>query len=463
MTTGAPERVRAGHRAPAVFLVIGTFASTIANTLVAVPLATMTTDLGAPLSAGTLVVVAFNLTCAAALPLGGWLGDRLGRRRVFLISMVGVAAGATGAALAPSLAVLVAFRMVQGASGALVLPTVLALLTSAVGPERRGRAVSWWAAANGAGQAAGPAVGGVLTDLAGWRSVFVVIVPFALVALVGAWCTLPRAAGRPVPLEAGGALTLTVAVVGVLTAAAAAGAVGPGSPVVWVAAGAGLLSLVAFLVVERRVQRRGRQPFVPLALLADARFARSAVAALAQMLALTATLLTVPLYLVSGAGMSVRDAGLLVVTLPLAMTLLAPVAGRLTERRSPRWALRSGLFLLVAAQLALAGLLAGGAGAPLLGAACAVVGAGMALTQTPAAAGAARSAQEAGSGSGLGVFNALRFVGAALGGVTVALAVGDAPAGRGPAAAVALVCASAAVCALAASFAGRIRDGDGRA
>ncbi|WP_226366415.1 MFS transporter [Pseudonocardia sp. ICBG162] len=440
--------------APAtVFLVVGTFASTIANTLVTVPLDRIVTDLGAPLGAGSLVVVAFNLTCAAMLPLAGWLGDRVGRRRLFLVSMVGVAVGAAGAALAPGLPALVAFRAVQGLSGALVLPTVLALLTTTAGPEHRARAVSWWAAANGAGQAAGPSVGGVLADATGWRSVFVVIIPFALVAFGGAARLLERDAPRPVRLDVAGALTLTLGTLGLLGGAATAAAAGPASPAVWVPVAAGVLALVAFVVVERRVE----QPFVPLSLLREARFARSAVAALAQMLCLTATLLVVPLYLLTARGMSTAEAGLLVVAVPAVMTVLAPVVGRLTEAWRPRLALRHGLGVLVAAETCLAVAVGRGSGPVALAVVCGVVGVGMALTQTPAAAGAARSAREADSGAGLGVFNALRFVGAALGGVVVALAVGDAPADRLSTVVVALVCAGCALVALGVSFAGRVR------
>ncbi|MBP2366965.1 MFS transporter [Pseudonocardia parietis] len=432
---------------------IGTFASTIANTLVTVPLAAITADLGAPLTAGTLVVVAFNLTCAAMLPIAGWLGDRIGRRRLFLISMVGVAVGATGAALAPNLPTLVGFRAVQGLSGALVLPTVLALLTAAAAPEHRGRAVSWWAAANGAGQAAGPTIGGLLADTTGWRSVFAVIVPFALVAFLGALRLLPHDEPRAARLDIGGALTLTLGTVGVLVGASALGPLGPGSPVVWIGFGAGSLALGAFVVVERRVAR----PFVPLGLFLDARFVRSSVAALAQMLCLTAILLAVPLFLLAEFGLPAREAGLLVVAVPAAMTVLAPVVGRLTEGWSPRWALRCGLLVLATAAGALAWFFATASALPALVAVCAAVGCGMALTQTPAATGAARSAQLAGSGAGLGVFNSLRFVGAALGGVVVALAVGDAPADRASVVAVALVCAGSALVALAVSFTGRVR------
>ncbi len=436
-----------------MFLVVGTFASTIANTLVTVPLDRIVTDLGAPLGAGSLVVVAFNLTCAAMLPLAGWLGDRVGRRRLFLVSMVGVAVGAAGAALAPGLAALVGFRAVQGLSGALVLPTVLALLTATAEPEQRARAVSWWAAANGAGQAAGPSVGGVLADATGWRSVFVVIVPFALVAFVGAARRLGPDDPRPVRLDVPGAVALTLATLGLLGGAATAAAVGPYTPAAWASVAVGVSALLVFVVVERRVA----QPFVPLPLLREARFARSAVAALAQMLCLTATLLVVPLHLLATRGMSTRDAGLLVVAVPAVMTVLAPVVGRLTATWRPRLALRCGLSVLVVAEVALAGAVGAGAGAVVLAMVCGSVGLGMALTQTPAAAGAARSAREADSGAGLGVFNALRFVGAALGGVVVALAVGDGPADRAATVVVMLTCAACALVALGASFAGRVR------
>lgn len=439
----------------AAAMVVGTFASTMANTVVNVPLAVMTADLGASLTAGTLIVVAFNLTCAVVLPFAGWLGDRLGRRRVFLLSMIGVTLGALGAATAPTLALLVVFRLVQGFSGALVLPTVLALLTAATGAERRGRAVSWWAAANGAGQAAGPTVGGILTDAFGWRSVFVVIVPFAVAAFAGGWRWIPRTPPRVVRLDLAGALSLAAGVTLVLVGVSAVAPAGLSSPVVWAGLGLGIGALGAFVLIERR----RAEAFVPLGLLVEPRFVRSAVAALCQMFCLTATLLTIPLHLMAHQGASSRAAGMLVVALPLAMTLLAPVAGLLTERWSPRRALRGGLVCLGMAEAALAAVVAaGGSGVGPTVALVAVatcIGAGMALTQTPATAGASRSAQEADSGTGLGVFNMLRFVGAALGGAVVAVIVGDTPDGSGAFEAMALFCSGMALLALLVSFAGR--------
>ncbi|HLU57904.1 MAG TPA: MFS transporter [Pseudonocardia sp.] len=425
-------------------LVVGTFASTIANTLVNVPLATIVADLDAPIAGGALVVVAFNVLCALMLPIGGWLGDRFGRRRLFLVSMAVVAFGAAGAALSPNLAVLVAFRAVQGVGGALVLPTVLALLTSAAGPARRGRAVSWWAAANGAGQAAGPTVGGLVTDALGWRAVFAVIIPFAVVAFAGGLRWVTRTPPRPTRLDRAGVLTLTTGAGLLLVAASAVPTLGATSPLVWAAAAAGVLGLVAFVLVERR----RADPFIPPSLLVEPRFARSSVAALCQMFCLTATLVTVPLHLTAQAGTSAAVAGLVVVALPLAMTLLAPLAGLLTERWSPRRALRLGLLALGLAELGLAALIAGGhgAGVPLV-AAVTAIGVGIAFTQTPATAGASRGT----GGAGLGLFNMLRFVGAALGGATVAVVLD----GGGGHATVAVINGAVALLALGVAFLGR--------
>jgi MFS family permease len=445
------ERAEVRPGVVATPLVVGTFASTIANTLVNVPLATIVRDLHAPLSSGALVVIAFNVLCALMLPIAGWLGDRIGRRTLFLVAMAGVTVGAAGAALAPNLPVLVGFRAVQGMAGALVLPSVLALLTGVAGAARRGRAVSWWAASNGAGQAAGPALGGLLADALGWRAVFVVIIPFALFAFAGGWLCVPRDRGRPVPLDWHGALALTAGTGLLLASASAVTSLGAGSPAVWICAGLGLLVLAGFVLVERRADA----PFVPPSLLVEPRFVRSSVTAMCQMFCLTATLVAVPLHLTERAGRSAAVAGLVVVALPLAMTVLAPAAGLATERWRPRWVLRIGLLTLGLAELALAILLASNrpVGAPLL-AAVIGVGAGIAFTQTPATAGAARSAVV---GAGLGVFNMMRFVGAALGGAAVATVLGDD--GAGAYAMVAVINAAVALLALGVTFLGRNPQG----
>ncbi|MGH3272734.1 MAG: MFS transporter, partial [Streptosporangiaceae bacterium] len=134
---------------PLVPLMIGTFLGTLNNNIVNVPLKQVLTYFRAPLSHGAFVVIAFNLTFATLMPLTGWLGDRVGRRRLFCWAVGTVAIGGIGALTASSLPVLIGFRVVQGVGTAAILPTVMAIITDVYSDERRGRALGVWAATNG--------------------------------------------------------------------------------------------------------------------------------------------------------------------------------------------------------------------------------------------------------------------------------------------------------------------------
>jgi MFS family permease len=441
---GVPELSPRRAAAALAPLLLGTFTGTVSNTAPTVPLGEILTDLDVPLARGALVVVAFTLTFAVLMPLSGWLGDRLGRRRLFCAATVGLAAGAVGAALAPDLPTLIAARVVQGLATAAVLTTVMSLLASLVAPRHRGRALGVWAAVNGAGHAAGPAIGGVLTAWIGWRAVFGAAAPLALLALLGALWLVPRDAGRRVPLEWRGALLLTAGAGLLVGAASAVAPLGAGSPLVWASAGLGAVAVAGYLVVER-----GRsEAFLPPALLLEGRYARSSLAVVAQMFALGATLLAVPLHLLAERGLPVALVGAVVLALPLTMTVLAPVAGLVHERLGGPHVMRAGLAALVAGQVALALVLAGGS-IPILVAVLVLVGVGVAFVQTPAATGATRS-RAGRSGAGLGLFNLLRFGGSAVGAAWVA-AVAGLPGRSGL---MFGVCAGVAALGLAATFLG---------
>lgn len=427
-------------------LLVGTFTGTLNNNIVNVPMKDILRDLHVPLSQGALVVIAFNLTFAVLMPLTGWLGDRLGRRRMFCAAVVTLGAGAVGAAMAPNLGILVGFRVVQGAATAAILPTVMALIAQLFPSAGRGRALGIWAAVNGLGQAVGPPVGGVLAEWAGWRTVFWPVVPLVAVALVGTLRLVPHRPGEHIPLDARGAAALTLGAALVISAATAVPTLGASSPVVVGLAVAGAASLAAFL----RGIRRRPAPFIPPQLLREPSYLRSSLAVFAQMFCLGTTLLALPLYLTRAAGRSTLDAGLLVFALPAAMTLLAPAAGLVTERLGPRVAIRAGLTVLAAGEAALGVELVARVGNGLeLTLALLLAGAGVAFVQTPAATGATRS--PAGRyGSGLGLFNLVRFAGSALGAAWVAIVL----TGGGSYAVLFGVCVTMAGLGLAGTFAG---------
>ncbi|WP_255954710.1 MFS transporter [Streptomyces odontomachi] len=421
-------------------LLTATVTTTMANTVVNVPMTAILGELGAPLSRGVLVATAFTVTLAALMPLSGWIGDRLGRRRVLCGAMVCMIVGSVGAATAHGLGQLVAFRMLQGLAAAPVTPVVMVLVVQVLGPQRRGRAMSLWAAANGAGQALGPTTGGLLAAALGWRAVFWQIVPLSLLVLAGSRLlpadrtsgratdgatdrTTGRTPGQAVDPARGlprldwrGALLLTVGAALLMAATSAVPTLGVGSPAVWVGAALGVAGLVAFVAVER-----GRaDAFLHPRQLVEVRYVRSSFGVFAQMFVLGATLLAVPVYLVRTHGMSTGGTGLAMLALPLTMAVLAPVAGRTTERFGGRTVMRCGLLALLSGTGLLAAMTGVRGGLPPLVGALLLTGVGIAFVQTPAATGASRSTAGR-TGAGLGVFNLIRFCAMALGSACVAL------------------------------------------
>lgn len=434
-----------GSWAALVPLLVGTFTGTVANTIVNVPLTLILRDLDAPISAGTLIVVAFTLTFAVLLPVSGWLGDRCGPRRVFVAAMALLGLASAGAGLADGLTTLVAMRAVQGIATAAMLPAVIALIASLFDGGRRGRALGLWAAANGVGQAAGPTLGGTLATWFGWHAVFWPVVPLCAAAAVLAVRFVPAGRARRVPLDWRGAVLLTLAAGLGLGATSSAATLGATSPVVWCGALAGLLAAVAYVA-----SARGRaDAFLPPRLLLESRYLRSCLSVLAQMFCLGATLLAVPVYLTTERHTTTLVAGAVLLSLPVAMSVLGPVTGVLMERLSPRAVLRGGLAVLIAGQVLVAAVLATSGTIPWLLAALALTGAGVAFVQTPAATGATRSGAGR-RGAGLGLFNLLRFGGSALGAAWVGAVLDQAPAFG----LMFAVCAATAALGLLSSFAG---------
>ncbi|MCV7192706.1 MFS transporter [Mycolicibacterium brumae] len=431
--TGAPLALAA--------LLAGTLVGTVGNSVVNVPLSSILADFDAPLTSGVFVVVGFLLAFAASMPLAGWVGDRFGRRKVYCLALIATIVCSLGAATAPSLEVLITWRTLGGIAAAPFAPVVMGLIQWLFWGEQRSRAIGAWASVNGLGQAIGPTMGGLVADAWGWRWVFVPLIPVALIGLIGTLRHIPATPGRRASLDVVGAVTLTV---GAATLVFGLAQIARPDPVAIGALIVGAASLVWFTAHSLRTPA----PFVDLRLASESRFLRSTLAAFAQMFTLNATLVAIPLYLVSG-GASESAAGLTLFAVPAVMALLGPPVGRYMDQLRPRRVLRTGLILLILAEVALA-LLVGRAGLPTIAllAALALVGAGAGLVQTPAANGATKS--PAGQqGTGLGLFNLVRFTGSAAGAawVAVALDVATLPT-------VFWVAAGMALVGLAASFVG---------
>ncbi|MGW4684683.1 MFS transporter [Streptomyces sp. NPDC004244] len=228
-------------------------------------------DLAAGPAVLELIVGGYGVAYAVLLVLGGRLGDTAGRRRLFLAGMAAFGLTSLACGLAPTAWTLVAARVAQGAAAALMLPQVLATIQATTQGPRRARAMSLYGATGGLSMVAGQVLGGVLVaaDVAGlgWRSVFLVNVPAALVGLVLAGRTVPQTrSDRPASVDVPGTLLLALSLVSLLVPLTEGRATG--WPLwTWLLLGTFPVAAVGFVAVERRADRLGRTPLVPPSLL----------------------------------------------------------------------------------------------------------------------------------------------------------------------------------------------------
>jgi len=385
-----------------------TVLGTMCNNIVNVPLRAIARDLDASLAATVLCVSAFVLALAVAMPVTGWVGDRFGQRRTLSLALVLMLVAQALAAFAPNLPTLVALRGLQGLACSAIPPMVMGLL-GALNPGRRLEVMGAWAAANGVGQAIGPPVGGLISDAVGWRFIFVALTAACAVVIVMMWLFVAEVPRRPTPFDARGAFLMTVGVGLVLVAVTSFSQRGGDVRVAGLELVVGVLMLLGYGVVSR-----GRPTaMIPLPVLRETRFLRSTVAAFGQMFCLGTVLVALPLYFTGPLGVSSASAGALFFTLPAVMAVAAPATSRISLRFGPRRVLRLGLAILVVSTV-VTGVIAGaGDGTPTvvaLTAMLAVLGLGMALVQTPAAAGATGS-RAGGYGAAVGLYNLVRFSG----------------------------------------------------
>lgn len=289
-----------------------------------------------PADAGALqwTVNAYLLPVSAMLLLGGAAGDRFGRRRLLLSGTTLFAAASLACALAPHLELLLAARFLQGVGGAMLMPNSLAILGQTFTEEEKGRAVGIWAAASAIAGALGPVLGGWLVDLGSWRAIFLINLPIAAVAVVLALRYIPEdRGGRPDPLDVSGAALVTAGL-GLLTWAltAAGSAAGPSRSTGFIAISAiGLLVLFIMLEIQR-----GDRALVPRALFSKPAVVGLNLVTLLLYGALGALLVLLPYVLIEALHYSAAQAAAALLPLPMAMVLIAPLAGSLAERVGSR-------------------------------------------------------------------------------------------------------------------------------
>lgn len=293
----------------------------------------------------TYVNAGYLVVLAALLILAGAAGDRYGRRRVFAIGLVGFGVTSVACGLAPTLEVLVLARLLQGASGALLVPGSLAIITASFAGEERGRAFGLWAAATSATIVLGPIVGGVLVQAVSWRAAFLINVPLVLVALFALrFVAESRDAGARRRLDWLGAALIALAIGGLSFGAIRGQDSRWSDPIAFVALGVGAVALVAFPVV----MARRPDPLVPLGLFRDRAFATINLSTLVVYGALYMYLAFLALFLQGTLGYSPLASGIAAAIPALLMTFLSTTSGRVAARVGPRRFLVIGPLLMAA-------------------------------------------------------------------------------------------------------------------
>jgi EmrB/QacA subfamily drug resistance transporter len=327
-----------------VATILGSSLAALDATAVNVALDRIGADLHADLAGLQWTIGGYALTLASFLLPGGALGDRLGRRRLFVLGTAWFALASALCGLAPSVATLVAARALQGVGGALLTPGSLAILAASFAPDDRSRAVGAWSGFTGIANAIGPLVGGWLVQAWSWRLVFLANLPLAAVVIAVASRHVPetRDPGAAAQLDVPGTLCGAVGLAALTWASIAAGDRGP-SPAVLATGGAGVLALVAFVLVERR----SPHPLVPPALFASRAFVVANLFTFLVYAAIAAVFFLLLLDLQVVGGYTPLAAGTSMLPVTVAMLALSPRSGALAQHLGP--ALQLGLGPLVAA------------------------------------------------------------------------------------------------------------------
>ena len=404
----------------------GLFMIMLDNTVVNVALPSIQRDLGVGLSELEWIVTGYALTFAALMLTGGKLADLLGRRLVFVAGLAVFTVSSFVCGLAESGDVLIGARIVQGVGAALMNPATLSIISATFPPEQRGMAIGIWAGVSALALAIGPLVGGLITEHIDWSWIFYVNVPVGILAIAASLLLIEesRDESEVQRLDLPGLLASGIGLFALTYALIEANAYGWTSTRILGAFAVAGIALALFVLLELRQS----VPMLDLSLFRNGTFAGSNLVVLLVALAMFGVFFFVSLYMQNILGFSPVEAGAAFLPMTVLIILIAPIAGRASDRVGSRWLMTAGM-ILVGVQLLyfsrlgldesfwnlLPGLLVGGVG--------------MALTMTPSAAAAVRAVPVDKSGVGSAVLNAFRQVGGSLGiavmGAIMAQAAGE--------------------------------------
>jgi EmrB/QacA subfamily drug resistance transporter len=390
---------------------VALFMVTLDNLVVSTALPTIRVDLGATLASLEWTVNAYTLSFAVFLLPAAALGDRLGRRRMFLGGLVLFIGASAMAALAPSTVALITARAVQGAGAALVAPLSLTLLAEAFPPERRGVAIGIWSGISGLGVALGPLVGGAVVEGLDWHWIFWINVPVGLALLPFARRSLSESFGPASSLDTRGLLLGGFGLLGIVFGIVRGNPEGWGSPVVVGSLLAGAALLAAFVVHESRTA----EPMLPMRFFRSRGFAATSAVSLIMYLGIFGSIFFLTQVFQTAQGYGPLDAGLRTLPWTGMPMIVAPIAGLLSDRIGARPLMVTGLALQSLAITWLATVADVGTAYVDLVPGFVMGGTGMALVFAPAANAVLSSVRPEEAGQASGAMNTIREIGGVMG------------------------------------------------
>jgi EmrB/QacA subfamily drug resistance transporter len=405
---------------------VGLFMIMLDNTVVNVAVPSIQRDLDVGLSELQWIVTGYALSFAALMLTGGKLADMLGRRRIFVIGIVIFTIASLFCGLAESGESLIAWRIVQGVGAALMNPATLAIISATFPPRQRGMAIGIWAGVSALALAIGPLVGGLLTEHLSWSWVFFVNVPVGVLGVAASYLLIDesRDMSEEQRLDLAGLVTSGLGLFALTYGLIEANTYGWSSARIVGSFVAAAVLLGSFVILELRQ----RVPMLDLTLFRNGTFAGANVVILMVGLAMFGVFFFVSLYMQNILGFSAVQAGAAFLPMTVLIILVAPIAGKLSDRIGSRWLMTGGMTLL-GIQLLYYSTLGTTANFWDLLPALLIGGVGMALTMTPSAAAIIGSVPTDKAGVGSAVMNSMRQVGGSIGvaliGAIIAAKVGD--------------------------------------
>ncbi len=328
------------QRLTLIAAILGSGVAGIDATVVNVALPSIERNLGGGLSAQEWISNGYLLTLGSLILIGGSLGDIFGERRIFTLGVGGFGVCSLICAGARSSDVLLAARLLQGISGALLIPSSLAVIIAAFDQKQRGAAIGAWTAWGSVSQVVGPLLGGLIVNSVSWRWIFVINVPLVLVTLALIRAAVPgrerHTVGAPVPprrsVDVMGAMLCVLGLGGIVFALIEEPREGWGNAAIVVALALGAVFLLCFLLYESRA----REPMVDLSLFRNRNFSVGNLETVTMYAGLGALIFFLQIFLQQVAGYSPVDSGLTTVPITVLMFLLSRRAGALADRFGPR-------------------------------------------------------------------------------------------------------------------------------